>query len=302
MKNICVLALLLGALGSARASFDLVLVTDETTNSVHRFDGTSGAYLGQFGKGRLSLPQGVTVNPATSLAYVASYGTSSVQVYNYSTGLFVNEFSVGMLARSISWVGSDLLVSGGGGLRRYTTSGSLVTTFANTGTVTGCTVGTDGLVYAYNVSDGQFQRFAASGVLTGFVGSATDVGSYPRYGAIKYGTQNIWLNNSASQIEFQNTPAMTMSSAFGLSAVLLYPIGIAPGHASALYVSGYSPASGNPPIIAQVSALTGRVGLTFGAGTLVQPRGMASVVAPEPATWIALAFGALLVARRRKRN
>lgn len=302
MKKLFVLAPLLGAMGVAHASYDLVLVADETTASVHRFDGNSGAYLGQFGKSRLAVPQGLAVNAATGLAYVASFGTSTIQVYNYNTGVFMNEFALGLAPRCMSWIGSDLLISGTGGLRRYTTSGSLVTTYSNDDLIMGCTVGSDGFVYTYNYTLGQFQRYSAAGTLVGSTANSTDFAGYPRYGVLKYGSQNIWTNYSTHKIEFQSTPAMTMSSSFSISSLINNPIGLAPGHSSALYVSGYSTASGSPGVIAQVSALTGRVGLTFGNGILIQPRGMASVVAPEPSTWFALGLGVLALARRRKRN
>jgi len=284
---------------SAHASFDLVLVADEATNSVHRFDGTSGAYLGQFGKGRLSYPQDVAVNPATGLAYVTSFATSTVQVYNYSTGLFVNEFAVGPNPRGVTMLGSDVIVSHTTGVSRYSASGGFLNNFGTGSNFTGVTVGPDGFVYAYEWPTA-LRRYKFDGTAAGSSAISSDT-NYPHYDAVPFGNQVAFTNFSARKIEFFNANSGLVSGgSFTFTGTLSAMTGLAKGHGNALYTCGVLDSS-SKPVIAQISGLTGKVGLTFGETILSAPRGMSSVVAPEPGTMIALGLGSAALLRRRKK-
>jgi hypothetical protein len=70
------LALALGSSG-AFASFELVMVGDSATKSIHRFDGSTGAYLGSFGSGHFE-PQ-LGFSPDTTLAAGASTTTPGLR-------------------------------------------------------------------------------------------------------------------------------------------------------------------------------------------------------------------------------
>lgn len=78
----------------AYASNKDLLVSCESTNSVKRYDGLTGAYQGDFvtpGSGGLSVPAGIAIGPDRNL-YVASTGNASILRYNGATGAFIDAF------------------------------------------------------------------------------------------------------------------------------------------------------------------------------------------------------------------
>src|SRR5437763_13726880 len=86
------LAANLAAIPGAAAA-DL-FVSSGNTNSILRYDGTSGAPLGAFvsaGSGGLDSPQGLTFGPDGSL-YVSSSGNDSILRYDGATGAFQSVF------------------------------------------------------------------------------------------------------------------------------------------------------------------------------------------------------------------
>ena len=81
---------------SAVAAQDL-FVSSQNTNSVKRYDGVTGAYLGDFvpsGLGGLSRPQGIIFGPDGNL-YVSSRDTGNVLRYDGTTGAFLGVFTSG---------------------------------------------------------------------------------------------------------------------------------------------------------------------------------------------------------------
>ncbi|MEL7498409.1 MAG: PEP-CTERM sorting domain-containing protein [Planctomycetota bacterium] len=80
----------------ATAQSDL-LITAPNDNTIERFDGFTGEYLGSFvsaGSGGLSRPGGVAVGPDGNV-YVTSISTNRVLRYNGTTGAFVDVFAEG---------------------------------------------------------------------------------------------------------------------------------------------------------------------------------------------------------------
>lgn len=222
----------------ALASYDLLLVPDEGTNSVHRFDGTSGAYLGEFGKGRLSFPQSVAVDPSTGRAYVTSFFTNSIQVYNYSTGLFLNEFTVPGNPRSIAFSGGNLLISGDGFARRYTTSGSSLTTFATSGVHSGLAVGSDGNVYIYNLDSIALRRYTPAGILLNTAAIPAN-GGWARYQAMTYGDSLVFVDGTSNDIDFITANAsMPITRSINVGSAIFDVTGITAGHGPSAYVCG----------------------------------------------------------------
>ncbi len=72
-------------------------VSSRDNNSVKRYDGVTGAYLGDFvpsGSGGLALTQEVAFGPDGRL-YVSGRGTSAILVYDPRTGAFLGEFTSG---------------------------------------------------------------------------------------------------------------------------------------------------------------------------------------------------------------
>lgn len=84
------------ALAAQAQSYDL-LVSSRGTNSVKRYDGTTGAYLDDFvapGAGGLSVTQELLLAPDGSLL-VTGRGTAAVQRYDIRTGVALGPFSMG---------------------------------------------------------------------------------------------------------------------------------------------------------------------------------------------------------------
>ena len=87
-------ATVLSLLAAPNASADL-LVSSQGTNSVLRYDQTTGASLGTFTTGgALGAPNGLGFGPDGNL-YVSSYTTDNVLRYNGTTGAFIDTFATG---------------------------------------------------------------------------------------------------------------------------------------------------------------------------------------------------------------
>lgn len=54
--------------------------------SIHRFDGVTGAYFGSFGQGMLNLPESFAIDRTTGRAFVYEASIGLTRVFNYNTG------------------------------------------------------------------------------------------------------------------------------------------------------------------------------------------------------------------------
>ncbi len=284
---------------SGFASFELLLVSDLFTNSVHRFDGTTGTYFGSFGAGRLSGPVGVAVDSAKGLAYISSNLTSTVQVYEYSTGVFRDEFLVGPSARGLAILGSSLYMGCSNGINQYTTSGSLVRTFG-TGTYNDVHIGSDGAVYGYSVSRSAVERFTPSGAAAGTFTPAADTASYPHWMGAAVGGRFYLTNSQTRKLEIITEGASMTSLGTYTTTGVDQPRAIALGHGLSAYVGGFVPGGTAGCQIIPISLVTGRPGTAFGASALRDIGGMASVVAPEPSGLVGLLVGVAAIMSRRR--
>lgn len=166
------------------ASADL-LVSSRDSDSILRYDETTGAYLGDFvsaGSGGLSQPVGMRTGPDGNL-YVSSFGTNQILRYNGKTGAFIDVFvnGNGLSNPADLRFGPDgaLYVANFGDVTvtRYNGSsgapaGTLTGTqlanptsllFDSFGRLLTSSFGTD-LVMRYSLMDGQFVPFAAGGL------------------------------------------------------------------------------------------------------------------------------------------
>jgi hypothetical protein len=162
--------LVFGPDGSLYASSHVV-PNPATTDTVKRYDGTTGAYLGDFvtaGSGGLNDANGLAFGPDGNL-YVASNLGSEVKRYNGQTGVFINNFvtsgSGGLIGpRQLLFPGDgNLYVAGDGGgtpvVSRYNaTNGAFVDIFASG--VPGTNTGAGGMAFGPN---GAFYVAANSG-------------------------------------------------------------------------------------------------------------------------------------------
>lgn len=150
-----------------------------TTDTVKRYDGTTGAYLGDFvtaGSGGLNDANGLAFGPDGNL-YVASNLSNEVKRYNGQTGAFINNFvtagSGGLVGpRQLLFQGDGNLyvasAADGGGtpvVSRYNaTTGAFVDIFASS--VPGTNTSAGGMAFATN---GEF--YVAANTPTGVSGS-----------------------------------------------------------------------------------------------------------------------------------
>lgn len=91
--------LLLSGAPPARAAARDIFVSSRNTSSVKRFDGVTGAYLGDFlptGQGNLLTPQEVRFGPDGQM-YVTGLGNNRVKRYDAATGAFLGNFTSGYL-------------------------------------------------------------------------------------------------------------------------------------------------------------------------------------------------------------
>src|SRR5687768_17331309 len=101
-------------------------VSSEGTNSVKRYNGITGAFMGDFvasGSGGLDRPQGLSFGPDGHL-YVSSVTSGRVLRYHGASGAFLGAFTQGPLlafAGDMDWRGASLFVSdfGGTSVHRY---------------------------------------------------------------------------------------------------------------------------------------------------------------------------------------
>ncbi|MBX7211912.1 MAG: hypothetical protein K1X78_26640, partial [Verrucomicrobiaceae bacterium] len=84
-----------------------VYVTSSATNSIMRFNISTGLSMGAFvasGSGGLSLPYGLTWGPDGNL-YVAGRGNGLIKKYNGTTGAYISDFTTSPLPVIPSWYG-----------------------------------------------------------------------------------------------------------------------------------------------------------------------------------------------------
>ncbi len=84
----------LGPLGLAFGPDGNLYVSNDFTNTVERYNGTTGASLGTFASAGLEVPTGLVFGPDCNL-YVSSFNTSTVERYNRTTGTAMGTFAAG---------------------------------------------------------------------------------------------------------------------------------------------------------------------------------------------------------------
>lgn len=310
MHRYLVVALAIVAASSSFASYEVLLVSDAATKSVHRFDPISGAYLGNFGGGYLTGAMDVAVNQTLGLAYVRE-NSSTVRAFDYSTGLPVAKYTIG---------GSDIDVASDGSLLTWT-SNTQISHFSGAGafienwsapagsTFAGVAMANPGYVATWRFTGGT-QEVVVYKFGTPTAYSVTSSSGYGTTVRSVSGNANGFfsVSNDSSPGKIANFTVMqsgVYTGSFGFSTLgtsLFTITGAAIGHGSYAYACGISLTDITKGAITRYdyNAYAGSGLSTFGSGYLVSPTGMASVVAPEPATFVVLGLGVLALRRRRR--
>lgn len=318
MRHFFVLGLFAGMAGAAAASFDLVMVMDQGTNSIHRFDGSTGAYLGDFARGFLTGPRSFSIDRSLNRAYVAD-NSGIVRMFNYNTGVhegdlnstmgfaqslfakpggnLISGFVFGQISELSATTGSYLgfhnvngIASGASlGTTIHTTSGNLVVWTANFS-------GSESAIQVTGPAIGSTQHLTSA--------ISSNMGGYTTTTQIAMsGDLGMVVSATGQSIQFSlNTAgtAVASYSQYSLTSSLTGPKGVAFGHGRTMYMAGQNASNIAQGRISRgiwgTSSFTG----TFGEGILINPGQMAVIAAPEPGSLIALGLGAVALLRRRR--
>lgn len=297
------------------------MVGDSATKSIHRFDGSNGAYLGSFGSGFISNLQNLAIDQATNSAYVSDAGTGLTRVFNYNTGVHLFDY----VSLGSNGSGQTLTRTPTGFVLGYYTQGWSM--LDNSGTQTSFV---QGLQVGGTVPISMASARHQSGIVVGaaFSGASaavaslqllnpnlttataktfdvTDMGTWTDLGQVCIsGNTGAWIATTGVLRTFSvnsagTTILMSASSYVPSGFTAGTTRGVGMGHGRTVYVSGRNAANTSGIISRGVLGSSTSLG-TFGAGILQQPMMMQVVVAPEPGTLVALSFGALLLRRRKK--
>lgn len=289
---------------AAQATFELVLAADETNGIVRRYDGDTGAFLGSFGKGHFISPEHIALDPATSIAYVTDKARRSVSKFNYSTGAFLDEFFIatsGLTTTSMPirlmndgnvLVGRDTLLYK---LNKDTWATTGFTSFPNS--VLGLAVDATNTSYVFLSGGGYRKLNSAFGVLVSASGTdtATGVGTF-------VGNELVMPMGPINSIRRMNANTSvyptTLSTMFAGSVIS--PEAVANGHGKRIYFTSLD-APNNQTILRRSTSP-----IEIASQVLTIPsvgiNGIATVVAPEPGTLLALGAGIGIFVKRKRRT
>lgn len=307
--------LLLGTSTAFAASRDL-FVSSEGTHSVKRYDGQTGAYLGDFvtsGSGGLGSPQGIAFGPDGNL-YVSSAGDNQVKKYDGRTGAFMGNVMTGttiIFPGDISFMGNRMFVSSfndpgrvavgdvSAGAFSFNLTGTSNAPladgmvldlahdqfFVSTATFNGSTY--DGAIQRYRYSTGAYLGIFAN---TG-LGIALD---------LRIGDGGDLFVNAFRQGAVKRFDGVTGAFEGDFITGLVRTQGqeIAPD--GSLLVGDYASS-----LINRYSATTGTLlgsFVTAGSGGLAQPNNFTFAPVPEPASFMVLGGLLVPILRRRRLN
>jgi hypothetical protein len=294
------LAVSFAAIG--HASFEMMLIADNTNGVIHRYDPVNRVYLGSFGQGSLL--------PVTSMALDQTNGRVFVKqdtfltAFNYATGeaLFSTSTNAGAIAYRENF--GDLITSTSLGLLRL---GVSMSGFGITSVYSGAPASTqitsDGSsVFIANPANGTFVKYSGSSTATTTVTTSSNAGLTGDTIAGMMTSQSgaFHFALSATDRRYYVTTSLANSVVSGSASTLTTTTAITRGHGEYGYYLGAT-ATGfgiqkfyengdNFQNFTQV-ALPSQIGSINSAVT---------VVAPEPGSMIALGIGVAALLRKRK--
>ncbi len=307
MKNM-MLAALLAASTWSFGSFELLLVADAGTSTVHRFDSVTGSYFGSFGSGYLNAVTDMAIDSRSQSAFVLE-GANRIYQFDYNTGLYLSSPQLGFSPLDIqgSQAGGFLAKASNISWRLYNAAASSFVTFnAPSGAVFGS---------ATTMASG-FTAIAES------VGASLSIGIYnsagARVSALSFGGTSIdYLQATGNSIadlytfsgaRWAEVLTFTSAGAFqdatvsdsNMTGFVNGPRASVLGHGSICHVVGINPANAAQGIVGRTEPINSSNKGTYGTSVLKNPVAVGIVVAPEPGSMVALAIGAMALLRRRR--
>lgn len=301
MKRTAFLVVVLLA-SSAHASFEMMLITDTVKGVIHRVDPQTDAYLGSFGAGWVgNASYAMGIDQGAGEVYFSNTAMNRVIVFDYNSGTYKRSWSLGLttFARDIKIIGSRVYVGGGARVEAYTKAGTLIGA-ATTGItdVWGVAENTNGEVVAlsrgtstraYMFNSNTFALSFTTGPLSGNPYSLIyDPGTNNAYYSAATGAGDIIYSMNL----FSGGPniALTAGGArFELAA----------GHGDIRYATK---ANGVTTYIRGNSLVSPWTEVRSATWTQISEAGaIGMVVAPEPASLIAIGLGLAAFAKRRRR-
>lgn len=321
MKGFALIAAL-SLMGIARASFDLMLVGDNTTagaQRVVRYDPVNRIVLGSFGGGFINDNiVDIAVDSVSSTAFVLQEN-GSLRQFNYNTGDFIKEFAVGSSSDSVEFLSDVGLLTFGGVVssgtspsRTYTVNGGIVGVYngfastplyksplANWYANWGIDDGVTG-INAKQYSLGQGTPLSTSATVSGWSppglrspGAGFFLGDGNFYAVVsRNGVTEIW-RQGANAFGFVGTT----STINNVGATVNSWVDAVRGHGNLSYILNGSTLTSYQ---GTTNTILGTQTLTF--ATAPNIRGMAIVLAPEPAPIFAIVLGLAAIASRRNRQ
>jgi len=305
------LVLVLGLTSLAHASFDVLLVADNGSNtfqtrSIKRFDPVTGAYLGQFGSSTSDFKSMVVV-PTRKQLYVSTTG-NGVLVYDYNTGDLVNQFSniSPLTSMRMNAAGTGLIITVG--TNTIYSADLDMTSFPFLVTRTGSSfydavqVSNGGLA-AYDGAANLIRTYTSANVDSGSTVSIASTATVRSLTGTGYGSTGFgYIMNYTTGQTYYSSMSLNSSGGFSFlgsstSAVSTNWLAAAPAHVGG-YALGQTSTAGIDEVVR--FAPSGAIAGYWTTSALVNPVAMTTYLAPEPGTWAALGLGALAVLRRRR--
>jgi hypothetical protein len=292
-----------GSISYANASFDLVFVADKGTDSIHRFDGDNGVYLGNFGAGMLSNPNAIVADKESNLLIVADdngifqFDLWSGNLRKY-TGI-PGATSIGKIATGTYYFGQSGSVPYLGSIIAGSSGWYTGQTLPNSSNWIFNGVNSNGKLMVTDVNTKQLKYFNTTGVFGTAsllstrnlpAGSSPGQGASSSYwGVVADKNSNQYFLTSATDPNIYPRSLNTLSTVSGIEFA----------HDEVIYAAGRN-ASNTSGLLTRTLAGTFFTNGTYGNGILQDPSAVSVVIAPEPGTMIALSAGILALVRRRK--